>query len=586
MTNLLPLMRWPSFLLILMISMQSYGQQEYYVATSGSNANSGSIGNPWQTIQYGVSQLGAGDILNIRGGTYLGKIDVVNSGALGQEIIIRSYSNEQAIIDGTELGAYQYLLKIENADYITIEGIQFSDYQNLDAQGIRVVNSSHINIWNNTFLNIDYAPNALGQTPNDSQNSQPIIVYGRDPITPIRNISIANNTVTDCEVGYSECIAVNGNVDGFSIINNHVFNNTNIPIVAIGHEGECPDPVFDQARNGVIKNNLIHDNPSAYAACAGIYIDGGKSIVVENNISYNNDYGIELGCENNGNAPNDPSASDIIIRNNQLYNNRLTGLALGGYNYPTSGKVVESKILNNTFFNNDTDADYNGEMFITYVEDTEIENNIFYTNNSEKVFFIISGNAPNLNLNYNVYFMPSGANDMAIEVNGTGYYEFSTYQTSTGQDAASIFADPSFVSATIPNPNLHLQSSSVAIDKGNPGYDPGLEVVDIDGGIRRLNDIVECGGDEFGAEQQAYVDVDELGITLSYNPYEDRMVVQGEFGSREILLIDEDGNTVADYSGQAGDVVIELIPLGVGPFFLSIGADNGTSDQTILELRY
>ncbi len=76
-----------------------------------------------------------------------------------------------------------------------------------------------------------------------------------------------------------EALSLNGNIDGFEINGNEIYNNTNIGIVAIGYEGECPDPNLDQARNGVIINNLVYQNPSAYDAAAGIYIDGGKNIV-------------------------------------------------------------------------------------------------------------------------------------------------------------------------------------------------------------------------------------------------------------------------------------------------------------------
>ena len=43
---------------------------DYYVASSGSDSNSGTISLPYATIQYGVNQLSAGDILYIRSGNY------------------------------------------------------------------------------------------------------------------------------------------------------------------------------------------------------------------------------------------------------------------------------------------------------------------------------------------------------------------------------------------------------------------------------------------------------------------------------------------------------------------------------------
>ncbi len=474
-------------------------QTNYYVAPSGNDTNDGSLATPWATLQYAVTQLSPGDTLNVRAGTYAGQIDLSVSGTSAQKITIRNYQSEVAVISGATLAPYLYLMKIDHVDYITIDGLKFQDYQELDAIGILVISSTGISILNNEFSNIDYSSSAQGQTPNASQNSQPIIVFGRDASTPMTDLLIQGNAVHDCEVGFSECISVNGNVDGFEILNNQVYNNTNIGIVAIGHEGECPTPALDQARNGLIKDNIVHDCPSAYAAAGGIYIDGGKDIVVENNTSYNNDYGIEVGCENNGNAPNDPSASGITVRNNLLYNNQVCGIAIGGYNYPTTGKVETTTISNNTCYHDDTNNGYNGELVITYVETSSIENNIFYATNTDKVLIISDHPNPTLSLDYNLYYTPSGSNDIVIEINGTEYNTFAAYQSGTSQDLNSIFADPQFVNGSIPNPDLHLQATSMAIDAGNPAFIAAPSETDMDGGPRVQNGRVDIGADEYNS---------------------------------------------------------------------------------------
>ncbi len=486
-------------ILCIILSAWAFSQKNYYVSTSGNDSNDGSIGSPWKTIHHGATQLAPSDSLNIRTGTYAGKIDLNESGSNGQEITIRAYENENVIINGSGLDAYEYLLKIENADYITIEGIKFQDYQKLDAIGIIVISSGNISILNNEFSNIDYSSSALGQKPNASKNSQPIIVFGRNATNPINNLRINGNIIHDCETGYSECLSINGNVDGFEVMNNHIYDNTNIPIVAIGFEGECPNTAYDQARNGLIKNNHIHDNPSAYAAAGGIYIDGGKSIIVENNVVYNNDYGIEIGCENNGDAPNDPSASDITVRNNVIYNNKISGIALGGYDYPSSGKVESTIIRNNTCYNNDTDDSYNGELYISYVENSRIENNIFYVKNTDNVFMISSDENSTVAFNYNIYYTSDGSEDIVIEIGGEEYNEFSTYQDETSQDANSEFSDPLFVSTTVSDPNLHLSSSSPSIDNGNPSFTSAKGETDMDGEKRVFNGVVDCGADEYGS---------------------------------------------------------------------------------------
>jgi hypothetical protein len=549
------------FLLTAVITGSLIAQNNFYVSKSGKNSNDGSLTLPWETIQYGVGQLNGGDTLWILEGTYPGKIDLGVSGSSGKEITIKNYNNDNVIISGTTLSDYEYLLKIENAGFITIEGIKFQDYQKLDAIGILIVNSSNISILNNELSNIDYSSSALGQTPNESQNSQPIIVYGRDPLNPITNLKISGNIIHDCETGWSECLSINGNVDGFEVLNNHIYNNTNIPIVAIGHEGECSDPAVDQARNGLIKNNNIHDNPSAYAAAGGIYVDGGKSIIIENNTSFNNDYGIEIGCENNGKAPNDPSASDIIVRNNIIYNNKTSGIALGGYNYPTSGKVETTTISNNTLFNNDTDNSYNGEMLISHIENSVIENNIFYTNNTEKVLIISEKENPTLSLNYNLYYYPGGSNDIVIEINGKEYNEFSAYQAGTSNDMNSVFADPQFVKASLPNPDLHISSASKAIDKGNPKFVAGSDEKDIDGESRVYNQIVDCGADEYNMRTGINKFI-EGNISIYPNPTSGISNVDGISGF-DCKIYALNGQLVQSMSGCEGSIDLSNLSRGL-----------------------
>ncbi|MGB1206230.1 MAG: choice-of-anchor Q domain-containing protein [Chitinophagales bacterium] len=497
------------FLFCVAISQLGIAQTNYYVSPTGNNSNDGNLSNPWLEMQYAANQLAAGDTLNVMAGTYLGKININNSGSAGQDIVIRNHANDIAIINGATLANYEYLLKIQGKSHIKISGLKFRDYQKLDAIGITVINSSYISILNNEFSNIDYSPTALGQSPNSSKNSQPIIVEGRSVTMPSTNILIKGNSIHDCEVGWSECLSINGNVDGFEISDNHVYDNTNIAIDAIGFEDVCSNPAFDQARNGLIKNNLVHDNPSAYDVAAGLYVDGGKDIIIENNISYNNDYGLEIGCENNGGVANNPSSSGVIARNNLLYNNRLAGIVLGGYDYPSTGKVEMATITNNTCYHNDTDETYTGEITLTYIENSTIENNIFYTKNSETVLMTTSEAIPTVTLDYNTYYVPSGANDLVIEVNNSGYYEFSTYQNNTSKDEHSIFANPQFENENLANINLHLQDNSPAINAGNPVFQADANETDIDGQNRIIDNRVDCGADEFG------VFVPEEGVEVS-----------------------------------------------------------------------
>jgi hypothetical protein len=72
----------------------------YYVHPKGKNDNNGSVGAPWQTINYAKTRLVPGDTLYLRDGTYYESIVPLSlKGTAAQPITIRSYPGELAIID-------------------------------------------------------------------------------------------------------------------------------------------------------------------------------------------------------------------------------------------------------------------------------------------------------------------------------------------------------------------------------------------------------------------------------------------------------------------------------------------------------
>ncbi|GEM_PF-547085 len=459
--------------------------QSHYVSTSGNNANPGSEAHPWLTVQYGLDHIFSGDTLIIMAGVYNEKVIVPVSG-----VLIKNYPNQNAILDGTGLTYSDAIMEITDQSDITIQGLEIANNVQLDAQGILISgNCQNITIKNNKIHDIYFSsdPNA---PVNENTNSQPLIVYGTQT-TAISGLLITGNEIYNCRPGFSEALSIDGNVDGFDISNNLIHDITNIGIVAAGHYQVCPDPLLDQPRNGVIKNNQTYNCRSPYAASGGIYVDGAKDIVIENNTTYQNDYGIEVGCEITG-----KSASGIIVKNNMIYNNRITGIAFGGFDYPAgSGKIESCTLNNNTLFQNDSISDYNGEMLITYTENCNIFNNIFSTTNQDIAFYLDI--APvNLFLDYNLYFCPGGNISLEFSWNGTTYMGLSYFRNGTGQAAHSIFGDPQFVSALLPTPDLHLQNTSQAVDNGDPAYVPATGETDIDGENRIVNFIVEIGADE------------------------------------------------------------------------------------------
>ena len=461
----------------------AFSQVNYYVSTIGNDINNGSFGTPWLTIQFGLSQLATNDTLNILTGTYNEKISIPIS-----NIYVRNYLSNAPIIDATGIISQNPIIDITNKSNITIDGLELKNNIQNDAQGILIEGSgTNITIKNCVIHDIHFSSNPADPV-NASTNAQGIIVYGS---TTISNLKILNNQLYDCRLGYSEGIAVNGNVDGFEVFGNSLYNLTNIGIDIIGHEGTCSNPANDQARNGLVKNNLVHDCISPYATSGGIYVDGGKSTIIENNTSYHNGYGIEVGCENVG-----KSTDSITIRNNIFYDNEVSALALGGFSYPGgSGKVMNSTFRNNTCYYNDSSNSGTGELYLSYCENCMIENNIFFTS-AQNMLVYADLSQPGLIFNYNTFYCQSGAASLSADWNGTAFTNYTSFASGTSTNANSVFADPIFVFANITNPDFHLTTLSPSINAGDPLFVPGPGEVDMDG-EGRTNGIVDCGADEF-----------------------------------------------------------------------------------------
>ncbi len=78
----------------------------YFVATNGSDANLGTdVAQPFLTISKAAGVVSAGDVVNIRGGTYRETVTFSRSGTPASRIVFQNYSNEVATVDGADVVA-------------------------------------------------------------------------------------------------------------------------------------------------------------------------------------------------------------------------------------------------------------------------------------------------------------------------------------------------------------------------------------------------------------------------------------------------------------------------------------------------
>ncbi|MDA2251879.1 right-handed parallel beta-helix repeat-containing protein [Bacillus thuringiensis] len=423
---------------------------DYYVSPAGSDLNPGTLNQPFATIQKAANVAKEGSTIYIRGGVYNQKVRVTHSGASGAPITFQNYQNEKVILDGSKVKLEDDgLFTIEDKNYIQVNGLEFRNLKSTKISetpiGIYITGTgSNIEIRNNYIHHIE------ANVKNG--NAHGIAVYGTSSNAQnnLNHIVIDNNEVANLKLGLSEAIAVNGNVDSFEVTDNKVHDNNNIGIVLIGHEGVSPVAALDQARNGIVRNNIVHHNSSfnntsynEYSA-DGIYVDGGKEIIIEQNQSYENDLGIEVASEHAG-----KSASQITVRDNTISNNIMSGIALGGYD-SQQGYAENNTITNNIIYKNDTRDQESGQIELNYdTRNNVITNNHIYASNSP-IFISNNFNKNTANkLDYNHYYGEFDQNNGLWQWKRKTYKGFSTFQASMNQEGNeqhSVFSklSPSF----------------------------------------------------------------------------------------------------------------------------------------------
>ncbi len=167
--------------------------------------------------------------------------------------------------------------------------------------------------------------------------------------------------------------------------------------------------------------------------------DGGRDIIVQRNIVTLSDIGIEIASEHSGRA-----TSNVTVRNNIIYNNKIAGIAMGGYD-DQRGSTRGCKVINNTLYHNDTRMDGNGELLLQFdIRNNIIKNNIFNANSQA----ILISNPYTQNtgsvVDYNLYFSPEGNENSTWQWKGVTYTGFDSYRADTTNDANGLFADPQF----------------------------------------------------------------------------------------------------------------------------------------------
>ena len=133
---------------------------------------------------------------------------------------------------------------------------------------------------------------------------------------------------------------------------------------------------------------------------------------------------------------------------------------------------------------------------MTKISNSQIINNVFYTN-AQNQFMFVENISPQTNnvINYNSWYTPNNnANSISVDWRGTNYGTFANYKSGAGQEANSFYGNPSFVSTS--SPDLHITPASNCVDAGDPTTVITAGETDYDGNTRIYGARVDCGAYE------------------------------------------------------------------------------------------
>ena len=313
-----------------------------------------------------------GDTVYLRGGEYIftEAIWLSNSGKAGAYITIKSYPGEHAVITTTPENVDKYDDGGEYLFFAFDEGTSYIIFEDLEIRG-----ATHKYV--GAFVCYDGGQNHLIfknikihdlHTTNTKYDANAFLFMGEKK-NPINNIMLIGNECYDLTLGYSEAISFAGNCEYCYVIDNSVHDCTNIGIDFYGNAEYCSVESLDQTRYCVAALNTVYNCNSPYADCAGIYVDGGRNCLIECNLVYSCQYGIEIGSEE---LKEKYPVTDIIVRNNILKENSVCAMRIGGYDTKTSGTVMNCYVYNNSFINN-----AESHIIISKADKLVLANNIF-----------------------------------------------------------------------------------------------------------------------------------------------------------------------------------------------------------------
>ncbi len=427
-------------------SVRASATQTYYVAPNGDDENSGTISQPWLTIQHAADTLVAGDTVLIRNGVYNEQVITVRGGnATGGYIVFSAYPGETPVIDGTGITTGNNGFIVEHS-YIKLLRLEVRNWAD---NGIMVWSAGYVEISDCKIHEVGGGI-GLGDGTHD-------FVLNRDEMYSFTlfGFDASPSGGADCYNGViNDCVSHTGrdpeqNVDGFALghgdQHNFVLNRCEVYDVFDG---------FDMsARDTQLNRCASHDN---WNTGYKIWED---NVTLINCLSYHNE-------NNNLQLPWNNIAGTVTLRNCHFVDSTLEGSNIWVENSADRLRIYNCIIAS---------GDNIGLEFPTLGADTyQGDYNIFHSDNPDRAI-VVRDHEPEFSLS------------MIAAGDWTKYSGQDQHSLVCTDPASQLFKD-------LASGDIHLRLGSIAIDAGTTSNAPQ---VDYDGLSRPQGGGYDIGAYEF-----------------------------------------------------------------------------------------
>ncbi len=549
------------FYFILFFCQKSIAKN-WYVATNGNDNAVGSLAAPFKTIPKAIASASAGDIIELRGGTYSSnEIRVTKN-----DLTIRSYSGEWAIIS-----AVMNDEDIASCIWYNEPDVTGGVLENLEITG-------------GYYYGISFETNWDWGVPLNQR-------HGASNIT-IRNCKI-HDTGRDC-------IKIKPFCNNIKVLNCTIYNSGKGP----GNNPNDPNAEGIDNVNGwgmEVRGCYFH-----HTSTSAIYAKGGaKNCIIEENLIMDaGEAGILLGFYTDAEFfdtttnPNYYECINSIARNNLIINTGGAGIGFFGAQnceaYNNTVVTASSKFHAALFLSKGDIWLSNTKSATPSNQNIKIYNNIFVdksgTADEDFTAQVRDGALAGTNvINHNIYHKTTGAAKFDDGVSWP-YPNFSQWKSKLNIDATSKETNPNL------NAQFHLSAGSPAIDAGAAMPSSSR---DYDGNKR--SNTPDIGADEYNAGAaltvpppsnvigtgasnsvtQKELQQSDIQIIAHPNPTNGRLHFKGDIAKFDAFgIYDLNGKMVFKNDLQRDYIDLHFLPQGA--YMLNLTHQNGKRKSVLI----